>query len=50
MRKPLKAGTRRLLLTDFVPSSLTAVLEQAQVDFVDAAGNMLLRWPGKLYV
>jgi hypothetical protein len=48
--KPLKAGTRRLLLTDFVPGSLTAVLEQAQVDFIDAAGNMLLRWPGKLYV
>lgn len=49
MKRP-KAGTRRLLLTDFVPGSLTAVLEQAQVDFVDAAGNMLLRWPGKLYV
>jgi hypothetical protein len=46
----LKTGARRLLLTDFVPGSLTAVLEQAQVDFVDAAGNMLLRWPGKLYV
>ncbi len=46
----LKAGTRRLLLTDFVPGSLIDVLEQAQVDFVDAAGNMLLRWPGKLYV
>jgi hypothetical protein len=49
MKRP-KAGTRRLLLTDFVPGSLTAVLEQAQVDFVDGAGNMLLRWPGKLYV
>jgi len=46
----LKTGTRRLLLTDFVPGSLTDLLEQAQVDFVDAAGNMLLRWPGKLYV
>jgi len=45
-----KAGTRRLLLADFVPGSLTDVLEQAQVDFVDAAGNMLLRWPGRLYV
>jgi len=48
--QPLKARTRRLLLADFVPASLTGVLEQAQVDFVDAAGNMLLRWPGKLYV
>src|SRR5437867_2653124 len=46
----LKAGTRRLLLADFVPGSLNDVLEEAQVDFVDAAGNMLLRWPGKLYV
>lgn len=46
----LKAGTRRLLLTDFVPDSLIDLLEQAQVDFVDAAGNILLRWPGKLYV
>jgi hypothetical protein len=47
---PPKAGTRRLLLTDFLPGPLIDVLEQAQVDFVDAAGNMLLRWPGKLYV
>jgi hypothetical protein len=46
----LKAGSRRLFLADFVPGSLTDVLEEAQVDFVDAAGNMLLRWPGKLYV
>ena len=35
----LKAGTRRLLLTDFVPDSLIDLLEQAQVDFVDAAGH-----------
>src|SRR2546429_1536952 len=47
---PPKAGTRRLLLTDFVPGSLIDRFEQAQVDFVDAAGNMLVRWPGKLYV
>jgi hypothetical protein len=46
----LRAGSRRLLLADFVPGPLTDVLEGAQVDFVDAAGNMLLRWPGKLYV
>lgn len=46
----LKAATRRLLLADFVPGSLTDVLAKAQVDFVDTAGNMLVRWPGKLYV
>ena len=47
---PPRAGTRRLLLTDFVPDSLIDLFQQAQVDFVDAAGNMLLRWPGKLHV
>src|SRR2546428_8232144 len=47
---PSKARTRRLLLTDFLPGSLIDLLENAQVDFVDAAGNMLVRWPGKLYV
>lgn len=47
---PPKAGTRRLLLTDFLPGSLIDLLQTTQVDFVDAAGNMLIRWPGKLHV
>lgn len=47
---PPKAGTRRLLLTDFLPGPLIDRLQATQVDFVDAAGNMLVRWPGKLHV
>jgi hypothetical protein len=47
---PPKAGTRRLLLTDFLPASLIDLLRPAEVDVVDAAGNMLVRWPGKLHV
>lgn len=47
---PPKAGTRRLLLTDFLPASLIDLLRPTEVDFVDTAGNMLVRWPGKLHV
>jgi hypothetical protein len=39
----------RILLTDAFPASLADVATSAGIDFVDAAGNMTLNWPGKLY-
>lgn len=48
-REP-RSRLRPILLTDFLPGPLADVLDRAQIDYVDAAGNMSLRWPGKLYV
>src|SRR5712691_6198734 len=44
---PPNAGTRRLVLTAFVPGPHLHLFPPPQVDFVDAAGNMLVRWPGQ---
>src|SRR5262245_13917378 len=48
-RAPQARGTRPRLLPDAFPTSLADVAVAAGIDFVDAAGNMTLNWPGKLY-
>ncbi|MGH7267775.1 MAG: type IV toxin-antitoxin system AbiEi family antitoxin [Candidatus Rokuibacteriota bacterium] len=40
----------RMLFSDYIPPSLGQRLEEAGVDYVDAAGNVLIRKPGRLYL
>lgn len=52
----LLSGTKRsravrpLLLTDYLSPVLAKRVTEAGLDFVDEAGNMTLRLPGKLYI
>src|SRR2546422_9344981 len=41
---------RRLLLTDYVAPALAQRLAETDIDFVDAAGNLLIRKPDRLYL
>jgi hypothetical protein len=41
---------RRMLLADYIAPALAHRLEEEDVDYVDAAGNLLIRKPGRLYL
>jgi hypothetical protein len=41
---------RRMLFADYIAPGLAQRLEEADVDYVDAAGNLLIRRPGRLYL
>lgn len=41
---------RRMLFADYIAPGLAQRLEEAEVDYVDAAGNLLIRKPGRLYL
>src|SRR3990172_3261986 len=40
---------RLILLSDFIAAAQAKRLTEADIDYVDAAGNLLIRKPGKLY-
>lgn len=44
------AKVKPLLLSDYVSPQLAERLIQANVNFVDAAGNVYIQWPGKLHI
>ena len=49
-KRPIERGRRHLLVTDYVSDeALTLLRAEKDVDYVDEAGNMLLRWP-RFYV
>jgi hypothetical protein len=41
---------RRVLFADYIAPGLAQRLEEAEVDYVDAAGNLLIRKPERLYL
>lgn len=41
---------RRMLFADYIAPVLAQRLDEAGVDYVDAAGNLLIRKPGRLYL
>ena len=41
---------RRMLLADYIAPALAHRLEEEDVDYVDAAGNLLIRKPGRLHL
>lgn len=49
-RDSRQAKARPLLLADYLSPRLADRLVEAGVDFVDAAGNIYIHWPGKLYI
>lgn len=50
LRQYSQAKARPLILTDYLPARLADRLVEAGVNFVDAAGNVYLESPGKLYI
>lgn len=46
-QRPVPRGARRLLITEYLTDEGVEIVRRAKdVDYVDEAGNMLLRWPG----
>ncbi|MBI3454205.1 MAG: hypothetical protein HY002_00265 [Candidatus Rokubacteria bacterium] len=45
-----RKATRRMLLADYIAPALAQRLEDEGIDYVDAAGNLLIRKPGHLYL
>lgn len=43
-------NAKPLLLSDYISPQLADRLIQANVNFVDAAGNVYIQWPGKLHI
>jgi hypothetical protein len=50
-RRPALPKSKRLIvMSDYVTPTIDQRLLDADVDYVDTAGNFLIRWPGKLYL